>query len=64
MTGRFYMFPLRLGKEGRSKIRRVLYGLRDTEMIFFFNEIISQNDSLIGKFFLYWFRFGTALQKR
>lgn len=34
MTGRFYAFPLRLGKEGRSKIRRVPYRLRDTRMIF------------------------------
>lgn len=34
MKGRFYAFPLRLGKEGRSKIRRMPYGLRDTKMIF------------------------------
>ena len=32
--GRFYAFPLRLGKEGRSEIRRVPYGLRDTKMTF------------------------------
>lgn len=34
MKGRLYAFPLRLGKEGRSKIRRMPYGLRDTKMIF------------------------------
>ena len=28
-------FPLRLGKEGKSNIRRVPYGLRDIRMIFF-----------------------------
>ena len=42
MTGRGYAFPLRLGKEGKSNIRRVPYGLRDTRMIFF-SEIMFQN---------------------
>lgn len=40
--GRDCAFPLRLGKEGKSNIRRVPYGLRDTRMIFF-NEIMFQN---------------------
>lgn len=34
MRRRFYAFPLRLGKEGRSKIRRIPYVFRDTKMIF------------------------------
>lgn len=39
MTGR-YAFPLRLGKEGRSNIRRVPYGLRGTRMIFQWNNVL------------------------
>lgn len=61
MTGRYYVFPLRLGKDGRSNLRRVPYGLRDTRLIFF-NGIMFQNYTLPGKLFSYWFRFSSALK--
>lgn len=35
MMGRYYAFPLRLGKKGRSNIRRVPYGLKRHKNDFF-----------------------------